>query len=98
MYLVLADAEIRFHLTIAKAMAAATLIFAQDGATLVFVPQAKNVAAAARDIFKAAGNLKKLAEHDGESFEIPIPGVGTALWHRCQQVITEELGDGSEIT
>ena len=79
-----------------EAMAAATISFAQDGTTLVFVPQAKNVLAAAKDIFHAAGHLKKLAENVGEHFEIPIPGIGTMPWNRCQQIIAEELGEGSE--
>ena len=80
-----------------EAMAAATISFALDGTTLVFVPQARNVTPAARDILQAAGHLRHLAEDADEHFEIPIPGIGTIPWNRCQQVITEELGDESEL-
>ena len=80
-----------------EAMAAATLRFARDGATLVFVPQARNVRAAAVDLLAAADSLKKLEDHEGGTFEIPMPGRDTKPWQRCKEIITDELGEESEL-
>lgn len=80
-----------------EARAAATLAFALDGAVLVFVPQAQHVASVARDLLKAAESMEYLAAHEGEEFSVPVPGRDTELWTRCKDVITEELGEDSEL-
>ena len=86
-----------FPMDYREAMAAATLMFAKDGATLVFVPQAKNVSAAAKDLLAAVNSLKKLAQHEGGTFEVPMPGKDTMPWRHYQEIITDELGEDSEL-
>ena len=77
--------------------AAAALMFAQDGATLVFVPQARQVDAAAKDLNEALDCMTYLSANGGTKFSIPIPGRDSDTWVRCKRVIQEEMGKGSEL-
>ena len=80
-----------------EATAAAALAFAQDGTTLVFVPQARQVDAAAKDLREALDCLTYLSENEGTQFTVPVPGRDSETWVRCKRVIQEEMGNESNL-
>ncbi|MCI0626747.1 MAG: hypothetical protein L0387_34720 [Acidobacteria bacterium] len=79
-----------------EALAAAALLFAQDGVTLVFAPQPSQANAAAKDLEDALDCLFHLHANEGAQFSLPIPGRKSPIWARCRRVIEEEMGDKSE--
>ena len=84
-----------FPVDAAEAFSIAALLFAKEGATMIFVPQqrmAESTAQKLLDALKINRAFAKLAEED---FTLPVPGKGTALWGRCRTIIEAEMGPDS---
>jgi hypothetical protein len=80
-----------------EAFALAALRLAQNGATLVFCPQRKQVEHFGRLIEEVLKLQHALSLSRGEGFELPKPGLGTAEWTQCRRIIESETGSDSEL-
>lgn len=78
-----------------EAIALSALLFAQEGTTLVFVPQQRQVEPFGRALLEALKIQKALAQVDGKDFEIPYPREAEDARQRCRQVIEDEIGENS---
>jgi len=78
-----------------EAFALAALLFAQEGMTLVFVPQQRQAEPFARALLETLKIQKALAQASGKDFEIPCPVEAEDARKRCRQVVEDEMGKES---
>lgn len=80
-----------------EAYAAAVIRFATYGATLAFVPQARQVMSTARNLVLAIQIAREASARDGIAMSLPAPNLDSSLMQECMEVIEEEFGPGSEM-
>jgi len=79
----------------AEAFSVAALLFATEGATMVFVPQQRFAESTAQKILDALKIHRTFARLTGDDFTLPVPGKGTSRWVRSRTIIEAEMGPDS---
>jgi hypothetical protein len=80
-----------------EAFALAALRLAQNGATLVFCPQKREVQHFGRLVEEVLKLQQALSVSRGQGFQLPKPGLATPEWARCRRIIETEMGADSEL-
>jgi superfamily II DNA/RNA helicase len=79
----------------AEAFSMAAILFAKEGATMVFVPQQRMAESTAQKLLEALKIHRVLTRSANENFALPVPGKGTPLWAKCWAIIEAEMGSDS---
>jgi len=80
-----------------EAFALTALLFAQEGTTLVFVPQQRMAEPFGKTLLEALKIQKSLAQASDKDFEIPFPLETEDVRQRCKQIIESEMGIDSPL-
>ena len=80
-----------------ETFALAALLFAQQGTTLVFVPQKRQVEPFGKVLLEALKIQKSLAEASNKVFEIICPPETEGIRQRCKKTIESEMGIDSPL-
>ncbi|MHA1877059.1 MAG: DEAD/DEAH box helicase [Promethearchaeota archaeon] len=80
-----------------EAFALAALLFAQQGMTLVFVPQKRQVESFGKVLLEALKIQKSLAQASNKVFKITCPPETEGIRQRCKKIIESEMGIDSPL-